>query len=126
MKRFAFTMIEIIFVIVILGILAAVAIPRIAASRDDAKASKAATNVAVYITDIGAYYTSKGALDLSASSVVLSNDGCFTAVSSGNGAIVISANGLSATGNICTRAASIASVAGSIHTHDFSGIGAAY
>jgi len=32
----AFTMIEMIFVIVILGILAAVAIPRLAASRDDA------------------------------------------------------------------------------------------
>jgi len=32
----AFTMIELIFVIVVLGILAAVAIPRLAASRDDA------------------------------------------------------------------------------------------
>lgn len=32
----AFTMIELIFVIVILGVLAAVAIPRLAASRDDA------------------------------------------------------------------------------------------
>ncbi len=36
MKHDAFTMIELVFVIVVLGILAAVAIPRLAATRDDA------------------------------------------------------------------------------------------
>ena len=36
MKRYAFTMIELVFVIVILGILAAVAIPKMTATRDDA------------------------------------------------------------------------------------------
>ena len=39
----AFTMIELIFMIVILGILAAVAIPRLAATRDDAEIVKVAT-----------------------------------------------------------------------------------
>ena len=55
-------MIELIFVIVILGILAAVAIPRLAATRDDAEISKAATNVATLVNEINGYYQAQAEL----------------------------------------------------------------
>jgi len=42
----AFTMIELVFVIVIIGILAGVAIPRLAATRDDAELTKGRTVLA--------------------------------------------------------------------------------
>ncbi|MFZ2968499.1 MAG: prepilin-type N-terminal cleavage/methylation domain-containing protein [Sulfuricurvum sp.] len=60
MKRSGFTMIELIFVIVILGILAAVAIPKLAATRDDAKVAKLSSDAATFMSDVGTYYTSKG------------------------------------------------------------------
>lgn len=62
MKK-AFTMIELIFVIVILGILAAVAIPKLNATRDDAELAKANTNLTTLIGDITSYYTSKGEIN---------------------------------------------------------------
>lgn len=58
MKK-AFTMVELIFVIVIIGILVAIAIPTLMATRDDAEIAKAVTNLAVCIENAGAYTTSK-------------------------------------------------------------------
>ena len=53
-------MIELIFVIVILGILAAVAIPKLAATRDDAKVSAIVGNARTALGDITSFYTSQG------------------------------------------------------------------
>ena len=46
MKRSAFTMIELIFVIIVIGILAAVAIPKFAKTRDDAQIAKGRSDIA--------------------------------------------------------------------------------
>ncbi|MCI6178682.1 MAG: type II secretion system GspH family protein [Campylobacter sp.] len=59
MKK-GFTMIELIFVIVILGILASVAIPRLAATREDAEISATVANLRTLVSDVTAYYTAKG------------------------------------------------------------------
>ena len=53
-------MIELIFVIVILGILASVAIPRLAATREDAEISTGIANLRTLLSDITAFYVAKG------------------------------------------------------------------
>ena len=59
MKK-GFTMIELIFVIVILGILASVAIPRLAATRTDAEIATTVSNIRTLISDLSSYYAVKG------------------------------------------------------------------
>ena len=59
MKK-GFTMIELIFVIVILGILASVAVPRLAATREDAEVSATVANLRTLVSDASSYYVANG------------------------------------------------------------------
>jgi transformation system protein len=61
--RRAFSMIELIFVIVILGVLAAIAIPKINASKDDALAVTMFTNINQVVDEVQNYYASTGKTD---------------------------------------------------------------
>ena len=56
----AFTMIELIFTIVIIGILAAIAIPKLAATRSDAEGAAVVSSLASCINDAGNRYMMVG------------------------------------------------------------------
>lgn len=59
-QRKAFTQIELIFVMLVVGILAVVAIPRLAANRDDAHGAKCTQEVQQLLSEITQNYAHKG------------------------------------------------------------------
>ncbi|MCV3386444.1 type II secretion system GspH family protein [Campylobacter lari] len=55
MMKKAFTIIELVFVVIILGVLAAVALPKFSTSKDEASTAQALGNLKIFINDISSY-----------------------------------------------------------------------
>ena len=122
----AFTTIELIFVIVIIGILAAVAVPKLAATRDDASVVKIVQSGVQAVHNLGMSYTANA--DYSSYSIAKANAEaeCFTfAAAEGNMTIHLKGNCISsqvrtAVATLATKNGLLSSAAGD-KTFQFAG-----
>lgn len=121
-----FTMIELIFVIVIIGILAAVAIPKLAATRDDAKITTEINDLATCISDAGSAYTATGNMDSGVAAQSCRNIRCFNIENSSNNLSVTESSNSSGKYAYCLEARKSAEYKDMIGLQVFSGSGILY
>ncbi|MBE3610580.1 type II secretion system protein [Campylobacter californiensis] len=62
MKK-GFTAVELVFIIVVLGILSAVVLPKLFGTREDTFVARAATNISTFVSDITHYYMAQGGFE---------------------------------------------------------------
>ncbi len=111
----AFTMIEVIFIIAIIGILASVAIPKLSLSRHDASAATLANNLSTCIDEAGIMYMKYASFkgitqvgSVNASSACISASKCFDFNETDTNG-TLSVTNISSTDNVCKKAQDIAS-----------------
>jgi len=74
----AFTVMELIFVMLIIGILTTILLPRLTATRDDAKVAVALSDVGRLVSEITIYYTTYGYFDGNLSNMTSVSDSKYT------------------------------------------------
>ena len=89
MNRKGFTLIELLIVVVIIGILAAIAIPKFATTKDKAKLASVKTDIRNYMTAQEAYFSDKATYGVAAD---LAGPGYNFTYSSGNAATASAAD----------------------------------
>jgi prepilin-type N-terminal cleavage/methylation domain-containing protein len=102
-----FTMIEVIFVIVVLGILASVALPKLVANKNDASAAKIALELGDCIEMACGEYTKTGTFDINSSACtdVTARNQCFV-LSADNATGILNVRHVSGVvdGSVCKKA----------------------
>ncbi len=74
--RAGWTMIELIFILIVIGTLAAIAVSKLTATRDDAKLSADVSNMSICIRSVAAHYTATGIMNIEITSC--NNVNCYT------------------------------------------------
>ena len=124
--RSGFNMIELIFVIIIIGVLESVAIPKLAARRDDAKVSTEINNLATCINDAGSAYTSSGNIQTGIRASACSSLKCFIAENSSNNLSVTNSDNHTGKYAYCLNARKSAEFKRMLGIQKFAGSGIKY